>query len=196
MFPSNGSMSRRPLPLPGSFRVRFPWFTGTMRRSDSLPPFRRASFPSLGDTTRHVCLFAPTAQTTDRGPGVGNPVAPAGINVWRGPGSLRFLGDPLRLCPVLRPRSDRAHQAHSVCRHGPRIWQQRRLRRVEKFRGSIAGPVRWLSTLRRVGCPTTAQDSLPAAGPSLTGRGCLPAGSQRKVSGDVSYIASSFPKLS
>ena len=33
--------------------------------------------------------------------------------------------------------------------------------------GSIAQRLIWLSTLRRGGCPSTTQDSLPAAGPAL-----------------------------
>ena len=35
-------------------------------------------------------------------------------------GLPRFLGNPLSLCRVLRPRQDRAHQAIAVRRHGPR----------------------------------------------------------------------------
>jgi hypothetical protein len=37
--------------------------------------------------------------------------------------------------------------------------------RRENFRGSMSKLSVWLSTLRRVGRPTTAQDSLPAVGP-------------------------------
>ena len=38
IFPSTGSMPRRPLPSPGSLRVWFPGLIGTMRRSDFLLP--------------------------------------------------------------------------------------------------------------------------------------------------------------
>ncbi len=38
MFPSNGSMTWHLLPSPGSERIPFPCFTGTMRCSDFLPP--------------------------------------------------------------------------------------------------------------------------------------------------------------
>ena len=141
-------------------------------------------------------LSLPAAQTSSRGPGVGNPVAPAGKDVWRGPGSLRFLGDPLRLGPVLGPRQDRAHQA----RYGVAAWPPRvtktRAPTSRRFRGSLAEPQRWLSTLRRVGRPTTTQDSLPVAGPSLSGRGLLTRRVPAKGFRDVSYIPSSFPKLS
>ena len=39
MFPSNDSMIRHPLPSPGSRRVQFSWFPGTMECSDALSPF-------------------------------------------------------------------------------------------------------------------------------------------------------------
>ena len=38
MFPSNGSMLRRPLSSPGFPWSEFPWFAGTMRRSDFPTP--------------------------------------------------------------------------------------------------------------------------------------------------------------
>lgn len=44
------------------------------------------------------------------------------------------------------------------------------------FRGSIARPAHSLSTLRRMGCPITAQDSLPTGCPSSAGQDCCPAG--------------------
>jgi hypothetical protein len=59
---------------------------------------------------------------------------------------------------------------------------QRRLPRVSSFRGSMARPVHWLSTLRSPGRPGATQDSLPAAGQALPGGGRCPAGFQREVS--------------
>ncbi len=58
IFPSTGSMPRRPLPSSGSLEVRFPGLIGTMRRSDFLP-----SIPG-GSLTRppvppSCCFFAP-----------------------------------------------------------------------------------------------------------------------------------------
>ena len=40
---------------------------------------------------------------------------------------------------------------------------------VLSFRGSITRPLTWLSPLRSVGCPSTTQDTLLAAGPALLG---------------------------
>ena len=82
-----------------------------------------------------------------------------------------LYGTPTR--PPLRPRRGRLH-----C----------------YFRGSITRLQHSLSTLRRMGRPTTTQDSLPAAGQAL------PDGIRtRKVPSKgfsvFSYITSSFPKL-
>jgi hypothetical protein len=53
---------------------------------------------------------------------------------------------------------------HTACRLGPHLNEREGYPPRGGFRGSIAGPDCWLSTLRRVGRPTTTQDSLPAAG--------------------------------
>src|SRR5262245_64177897 len=42
-------------------------------------PSRRTSFPSLGDTSVSLVLFAPWRTSGPPGPGVDNPVAPAGM---------------------------------------------------------------------------------------------------------------------
>jgi hypothetical protein len=75
MFPSNGSATRRLLPSPGSPRVGFAGFRGTMRRSDSLPPSRRASLCFAWRYHEVRRWFAPAgpARATDR-PGLGDPV--------------------------------------------------------------------------------------------------------------------------
>jgi len=75
----------------------------------------------------------------------------------------------------------------------PLVCEQQRLPRWV-FRRSIAWLSDSLSTLRRVGYPTTTQDSLPAAGQAL------PDGlSTRRIPTKgfrfASYISSSFPKL-
>jgi len=59
IFPSVDSSSRRPLPSAGSLRSRFPSLTGTMRRSDSLPPVPGSSFPRP-PIPACAPLFAPT----------------------------------------------------------------------------------------------------------------------------------------
>ena len=47
---------------------------------------------------------------------------------------------------------------------------------ISAFRGSITRPAHSLSTLRRVGCPTAAQDSLPDSWPTFPGGTDYPLG--------------------
>src|SRR4029453_2199644 len=61
------------------------------------------------------------------------------------------------------------------------------------FRGSITRPLTWLSTLRRVGRPTTTQDSLLAAGPALPGGIGYPQGSgERFLSSSLFLLSTGF----
>ena len=61
----------------------------------------------------------------------------------------------------------------------------------QKFRGSIARPAHSLSTLRRVGYPTTTQDSLSGGWPALPGGTGYPPGPNERFQ----VIPSSFPRL-
>ncbi len=99
MFPSNGVMTRRPLPSAGSLRNGSP--ASAVLRDAPTPrrPSRRASLPSLGDTTvaSPVCARRPT--TRGRGSrGVGIPVPEPEVAVET-TGSPRFLGNPDGPCP-------------------------------------------------------------------------------------------------
>src|ERR1041385_8268821 len=78
----------------------------------------------------------------------------------------------------LRPRQDRHARPYGVPTRPP-VGQRRGLPQ-ENFRGSMSRLSVWPSTLRRVGRPTAAQDSLPAAG-QLYRAGFGPAGFRRKV---------------
>ncbi len=94
MFPSNGVMTRRPLPSTGSLRNGSP--ASTVLRDPPTPrrPSRRASLPSLGDTTVASPVCSRRSATRDRGlRGVGIPVPEPGIAVET-TGSPRFLGNP------------------------------------------------------------------------------------------------------
>jgi len=100
-------------------------------------------------------------------------------------GPPTFLGNPLCLCPALRPRRDGTRQAFTTRPRGPRSDHDEGSR-VDGFRGSITRPGHSLSTLRRVGRPTTTQDSLSATGQVLPD-GLSPAGFHRKVSATSSH---------
>ena len=121
------------------------------------------------------------------------PVSPSGFTMETS-GSLRFLGNPGGHCPCS------STPAGSGRLSGPRVSCLTRPPPVSTtkapsglyFRGSITRPLTSLSTLRRMGRPTTTQDSLLAAGPAL------PGGIRtRRVStkGFRVQVSSSFPKL-
>ncbi len=97
-----------PLPSSGSSRSSSPTSTVLSGRYDFLPPisphFVAFAWRYHGNTRG----FAPiAAECYGDGPGVGHPVAPSGISSMETTGSPTFLGDPLCLCPALRPRQDR-----------------------------------------------------------------------------------------
>ena len=99
------------------------------------------------------------------------------------------------LCPALRPRQVRSHPTTLSAPTRPPLKRKRRLLQLDSFRGSITRLQHSLSTLRREGRPSTTQDSFPAAGQALPDGLGYPQGSCERFRG-VSYISSSFPKLS
>ena len=85
----------------------------------------------------------------------------------------------LCLCPALRPRRDRTHQAITARPVLPPLKPPRRLPHCQ-FRGSITRLRHSLSPPRSVGYPTTTQDSLPAAGLALPDGLAYPQGSNER----------------
>ena len=84
------------LPSPGSSSVQVPrlprYYRGAMT---SCRPFRRASFPSLGNTAPALEFRPHTAERCrGRFSGVGHPVSPAGSLSAETAGSPTFLGNP------------------------------------------------------------------------------------------------------
>ena len=183
MFPPNGSVTRRPLPSPGSSRVEFPGFLGTMRRSDSLPPVPpRFVSLRLAIPSRVACVRSRSGPTPTGGQGFVVRLSPApDVVEMETQGVPSSWGTLMCLCPVLRPRQDRYHQAIAVRRRGPRVMQRRRLPRVMLSRLNSTA-----SALAVYASPggSPAQDARLASGcwPGSTGRDWLPAGFQRKVS--------------
>ena len=114
--------TRRPASLPRVPAVRVPrfprYYQGAMT---SCRPSRRASFPSLGDTTC-TPVFRPHAAERCRGgsPGVGHPVSPAGICQWKRQGSPTFLGNPNCALALLSDPGRTDASGHAMHRHGPR----------------------------------------------------------------------------
>ena len=119
MFPSNGLMTRRPLPSAGSLGMvpPPPRYYETLR----LPAARPAALRCLRlAVSRSHPRFAPVAAgCAGHGPGVGHPVPPAGT--CRGDDRVSQVpGEPSCPCPVLRPRRDRVRQAIAAPRRGLR----------------------------------------------------------------------------
>ena len=154
MFPSNGSMFQRPLPSTGFPRPEFPGFAGTMRRSDFLPPSRRTSFPSLGDTSERLRFVPVRPQTHSRRivPEFAGPVAPGPVSFEELSGSPKFPGNSRDHSPCsptpARPDPRDGTNCQRI-RHGPRIEPQRRLSTTANLGAQSHGF--WSGCLRLVG---------------------------------------------
>ncbi len=111
-FPHTTAIGRRHLPSTGSLRARFPRFSGTTRRSDSLPRVPTASLPRPPVPCRAACRSLPRR-------GSALPVASLGFD-HRAPspvlsgldmaGSLRSLATPHADIPR-SPRTPAARNA-------------------------------------------------------------------------------------
>ncbi len=111
-FPRLSLLTDASLSSTGSSRASSPASSVLSKRYDALPPSRRTSFPSLGGTSVALVGFAPIRTSEPLGPGVGNPVSPAGSSPRSEQGSPKFLGNPN--CPFahipIRRRQDCLHQ--------------------------------------------------------------------------------------
>jgi hypothetical protein len=95
------------------------------------------------------------------------------------------------------PGSSTPAGLHAPYRSGAAAWPPREERRGLPhwdFRSSIARPQSSLSTLRRVGCPTATQDSLPGAGSALLGGLDYPQGFAARFQ-RCTHIPSPSPRL-
>ena len=196
IWPSDGSMRRHPLPFTGFPRGEFPSFFGTMRCYDSRPPFP-PHFVSFA-WRYHPGTLASLPSVRRAAPGAGGFCSPLRLPPSGSKGgddrASHVPGEPpLCLCPALRPRQDRSHQAHTMRRRGPRSKQDEGSHeayfgaqshglgtRCLRFAGWITPPPRktrfWL--LAR-----------------LYQTGLLPAGFQRKVSELLTSSHPPFPSL-
>ena len=155
-----------------------------MTLCDSLGPWRRASFPSLGATRRCACRFAPC--------GPGHPTAGLGFVIrsplpeviaWRPSGPPKFLENPPVPLPCSPTPAGPTRQAIRRSRHGPRYVHNEGshdyiLSGLNHTALALAVYASWSGSPQRC-----TQDSLPAVG-HITGRDWLPAGFLRKVSDD------------
>ena len=136
-------------------------------------PFRRTSFPSLGDTSGPLVVFAPWRTSGPPRPGVDHPVSPAGMLPRKQQDLPSSWGTSVIRLPCSKPTpAGLIAPDHKVQQRGP--WSSKgRGSRDWVFRRSIA----WLSDSLRAPCaawsasqgrlPDTTQDSLPVAGQAL-----------------------------
>ena len=109
MFPSNGVMTRRPLPSAGSLGMVPPassvlWDAPTPRR-----PSRPASLPSRGDTTVCARVCSPRSRASPPGAwGVVGSGLPSRKLRWRRRGLPGSWGTLVVIARALRPRPDRS----------------------------------------------------------------------------------------
>ena len=159
----------------------------------SCRPFRRASFPSLGDTAAASLFRSRQGGMHPRrawswSPGTSRRDSPRRRqdlpNSWET--SLAHLPMLLDSGGTVCPRPYRTAAR-------PRVEERPRLPRETDFRSSIPWLSGSLSTLRSAGYPVATQDSLPGAGQALLGglsTHKVPLKGFRAV-----FISSPFPKL-
>ena len=153
------------------------------------------SLRSPSNTCAAPCPSLPPVQDAlPEGLGLSGSATPVPTHGHAGDGRPpRFLGNPRDGSPGSWTPVGPARQAVRRADAAPACGNSKGSRQ-ENFRGSMSRLSVWLSTLRRVGRPTTTQDSLPAAG-QLYRAGFGPAGFRRKVSDLYRYISSPFSRL-
>ena len=120
-FPRLSLTDDASLPLHRVLQGEFPCFNGTikaLRRPAAIPPhFVSFVWQYLGCTR----CFAPKRTSEPLGPGVGDPVSPAGSSPRSEQDSPKFLGNhdcPFAHVPIRR-RQDCLHQTIAVQQRGP-----------------------------------------------------------------------------
>ena len=112
LLPSNESLMRHPLPSPGSRRVQFSWFPGTMECSDALSPFspRFVAFAWRYPPVR-LRSSLPRGPTPAGGLELWGWQLRANVSGWETAGRPRFLGNPRVPMPGSPTPAGPAHQA-------------------------------------------------------------------------------------
>ncbi len=128
LVPDHGSVTRHPLPSPGSSRYKFPRFNGTMRCCDLSPPISPRFVSFAWRYLPCTRLSLPTLERVRQRRAWGwYPVAPSGMKERRRRDLPSSWGTLLCLRPALGPRRDQRYQAITVGQHGPTRIQLRGL---------------------------------------------------------------------
>ena len=134
-------------PSPGSLRVKFPGFIGSIKAL-RLPavPLAALRFLRLAIPREHA-FFAPAAAACDCvGPGVGRPVSPSGLLPWRRQELPSSWGTPIPVCtcsptPAGRYVPDRLRNARVAPAKGTTKAPARRLSRLNSMASGLAAYV-------------------------------------------------------
>jgi hypothetical protein len=169
MFPSNGSLKRRPLPSAGSIGPVPP--PRRYYEALRLPAARFAAFRCLHlaiPPVRPVCSQRPGRTTVGSGELLFR-VPSRKLSVETA-GSPRFLGNPCVPMPCSQTPVGSRTPGHYGASTWPPTLERRRLltrRKISGLNRTALGLAVYASSWRS---PDTTQDSLPAARPSLAGR--------------------------
>jgi hypothetical protein len=178
--------------LPGVHRDRSPGSSVLWDAPNPRRPSRTASLPSRADTIVSPVFRSPRPGASHRGPGSlvsGLPIRNCDGDV----GASQVPGEPWwPLSVFFDPGGIRRVLWDQVQQHltRPPLMSTTKAPSVLSFRGSFTRPLTWLSTLRRVGRPTTTQDSLLAAGPALPGGIGYPQGSGERFPSSRLFLLS------
>ena len=183
IFPSNGSVTRRPPSLHGVPRDGSPASHGTtevLRLPAARPAalrFLRLAVPRMRPPIRSRRLRTPSAVGLD----LWSPGAPAGIRSRRSQGSPRFLGNPLVCMPCSHDPGGTL-DARPIRRGGCCLpfSPRRRLPDIQSLGAQLPRPAHSLSTLRSAGCPLAPRKTRFRWGATLYRVGFGPTGSTTK----------------
>jgi hypothetical protein len=183
-------------PSPGSSRVEFPGFVGTikaLRLPAALPAALR--FLRLAVPRAYSVDFAPTAtECPAAGLGLVARYPLPGFLSWRRQDLPSSWGTPIPVCTCSQTPAGRCAPDRCGTLAWPSLLGRRRRRRSIGFRGSIAWLSGSLPTYHLSVARLAAQGWLPGAGQALLD-GPSPAGFQQKVFQLTSGQLSSFSKL-
>ena len=189
-------MTWHSLPSPGSGRIPFPCFSGTMECSDVLRPSRRTRLPSPGNTMRcGLCFRSVRSRSPDRRPGVQDrSPLPAVVRVeaFR---TSQVPGEPCCSYAVFSDPGGTDASGAWTSSVLPPLCPQRRLPRYPVFRGSMARLWNSLCTLREVDC--SAKHATLASGrwPALPGGIGYPLGSNERFPRSILPSLPPFPSF-
>lgn len=172
IFPSKGSVMRRPLPSTGSRWIRFPRFLGTMERSDFLSPISSRFVSFTIGYHRPSGLFAPHTRADGSGVGLGLFLRAPQPLFSGGDGRISQVpGKPQCLHALLSDPGGTSTPVHWALRCSLPLIRQRRLpHKLQSFEapshGLHAPCVRFAVRITLL----TTQHSVPADGQSLPDR--------------------------